>query len=130
MTPRQKANFQRMMNPRHVAFVGGTDAVIAIGEARRRGYQGAYWPVNPKRETLAGLPCFASVRDLPEPPDAVFVAIPARQAIEAIKELSEMGAGGIVCYAAGFKEAGGDGEHLENALIEAVGDVAMIGPNW
>ena len=129
MTPRQKANFQRMMNPRHVAFVGGTDAVIAIGEARRRGYHGAYWPVNPKRETLAGLPCFASVRDLPEPPDAVFVAIPARQAIEAIKELSGMGAGGIVCYAAGFKEAGKDGEHLENALIEAVGDMAMIGPN-
>ena len=129
MTPAQKVNFQRMLRPRHVAFIGGTDAFIAIGEARRRGYEGAYWPVNPKRETLAGIPCFASLRDLPEAPDAVFLAIPAQQAIETIKELSDMGAGGIVCYAAGFKEAGEDGAHLERTLVEAVGDMAMIGPN-
>ena len=129
MTPEQKANFQRMLRPRHVAFIGGTDAIIAIGEARRRGYEGSYWPVNPKRESLAGISCFSSVRDLPEAPDAVFLAIPALQAIQTIKELSKIGAGGIVCYAAGFKEAGKYGAYLEKELINAAGDMAMIGPN-
>ncbi len=129
MTPNQKQNFKRMISPRHVAFIGGADALIAIGEARRRGFSGEYWPVNPKRDELAGLPCYTSVMDLPEPPDAVFIAIPAALVIQTIKELSEMGAGGIVCYSAGFKEAGSAGDQLERDLSEAVGDMALIGPN-
>ena len=129
MTPNQKRNFKRMIRPRHVAFIGGADAIIAIGEARRRGFRGEYWPVNPTRSQLAGLPCYTSVKDLPEPPDAVFIAIPAAVAVQTIKELSKIGAGGIVCYSAGFKEAGNNGNQLERDLAEAVGDMALIGPN-
>ena len=129
MTPNQKQNFKRMICPRHVAFIGGADAVIAIGEARRRGFTGEYWPVNPKRSQLAGFSCYANVKDLPEPPDAAFIAIPAALAVKTIKDLSKMGAGGIVCYSAGFKEAGNIGEQLEQNLLEAIGDMALIGPN-
>ncbi|MCO4826060.1 MAG: CoA-binding protein, partial [Amylibacter sp.] len=98
MTPAQRKNFDRLLSPRHIAFIGGTDAIVAIGEARRRGFGGEYWAVNPKRETLAGLTCFTSIDDLPEAPDAVFLAIPAAPAVEAITQLADMGAGGIVCY--------------------------------
>ena len=129
MTPKQKQNFKRMISPRHVAFIGGTDAAVAINEARRRGFQGECWPVNPKHKKLAGLPCYASVGRLPEPPDAVFMAIPAALTVKTADELSKMGAGGIVCYSAGFKEAGQKGEILEQKLAKAVGDMALIGPN-
>ena len=129
MTPAQRRNFERLLSPKHVAFIGGTDAIVAIGEARRRGFEGAYWPVNPKRETLADIACFATVNDLPEAPDAVFLAIPAKAAVETIEKLRLIGAGGIVCYSAGFKESGDDGEILEAQLQEAVGDMALIGPN-
>ena len=44
-------------------------------------------------------------------------------------ELARMGAGGIVCYTAGFREAGAAGADLERRLIEAAGDMALIGPN-
>ncbi len=129
MIPELRKNFNRLMNPRHIAFIGGTDAVIAIGEAKRRGYTGQYWAVNPKRSTLAGFPCVSSVDDLPEAPDAVFLAVPAHAAIETVRALAEMGAGGVVCYAAGFKEAGADGIAAEAELLNAVGDMALIGPN-
>ena len=129
MTPAQRKNFDRLLSPRHIAFIGGTDAIVAIGEARRRGFGGEYWAVNPKRETLAGLTCFASIDDLPGAPDAVFLAIPATPAVEAVAQLAEMGAGGVVCYSAGFKEAGGSGQLLETELRDAVGDMALIGPN-
>ena len=65
MTPEQKQNFERLLRPRQIAFVGGADAIVAIGEARRRGYAGGIWPVNPRRSEMAGLPCFASLEDLP-----------------------------------------------------------------
>jgi acyl-CoA synthetase (NDP forming) len=85
--------------------------------------------VNPKRETLGGYPCFASVADLPEAPDATFLAVPAPAAIATTAQLAARGAGGIVCYTAGFREAGAEGQVLEAALIEAAGDLALVGPN-
>ncbi len=129
MTPEQEQNFERLLRPRQIAFVGGADAIVAIGEARRRGYAGTLWPVNPRRSEMAGLPCFASLDDLPCGPDAVFLAIPAEPAIEAVGRLAAMGAGGVVCYTAGFGETGGCGPAREAALRAAAGDMALIGPN-
>jgi acyl-CoA synthetase (NDP forming) len=129
MTPAQRNNLYRLLQPRHIAFVGGRDAAIAIGEAHRIGFPGAVWPVNPKREEIGGHKCFASISALPEAPDAVFLAVPVAQAIETVQQLNQRGAGGVVCYTAGFGEAGVDGKYAEKQLIEAAGDMALIGPN-
>jgi acyl-CoA synthetase (NDP forming) len=127
MTPERRANFQRLLRPRHIAFIGGRDATIAINEARRRGFQGQMWAVNPKRAELGGLPCVASISDLPEAPDAVYLAIPAGGVVAALQTLAQMGAGGVVCFSAGFKETGN--ALAEQALVDATGDMALIGPN-
>ncbi|NNE23598.1 MAG: acetate--CoA ligase family protein, partial [Rhizobiales bacterium] len=82
---------------------------------------------NPKRDEIGGHKCYAAIEDLPEAPDAVFLAIPVDAAIDAIARLKAIGAGGIVCYTAGFGEVGDDG--AEAALIEAAGDMALVGPN-
>jgi succinyl-CoA synthetase alpha subunit len=129
MTPAQRDNLRRLLSPRHIAFVGGRDCLTAIGEAERRGFKGAIWPVNPSRAEMRGHACFASIGDLPEAPDAVFLAVPAVAAIEVTRTLAARGAGGIVCYTAGFREAGGDGAAMEAALVTAAGDMALIGPN-
>ena len=110
-------------------MIGGDDAEIVAGECARIGYDGPFWPVNPKREQIGGHCCYASLDDLPEPPDAVFLAIPRAPAIETLAKLDAIGAGGVVCYTAGFREIGGDGATAETALIEAAGDLALIGPN-
>ena len=127
MTPERRANFQRLLRPRHIAFIGGRDATIAINEARRRGFQGQMWAVNPKRAELGGLPCVASISDLSEAPDAVYLAIPAGGVVAALQTLAQMGAGGVVCFSAGFKETGD--ALAEQALVNATGDMALIGPN-
>ena len=79
MTPNQRQNVDRLLSPRHIAFVGGRDAAVAIGEAQRTGFEGQFWPVNPKRDSIRDIACYKSVEDLPEAPDAVFVAVPVRQ---------------------------------------------------
>jgi acyl-CoA synthetase (NDP forming) len=129
MTPRKRQNFERLLNPRHIAFVGGADAAVAIGEARRAGFAGEMWVVNPRRETLAGLDCVVTIADLPEAPDAVFLAIPAAFVPDAVGELAAMGAGGVVCYTAGFGEAHDEGRKLEERLKAAIGDMVLLGPN-
>ena len=129
MTPAQKVNFERLIKPKHIAFVGGVDAEIAIGEAKRAGFKGLIWPVNPRREQLGGHKCFQTLEDLPSAPDAVYLAIPRDHALNAVKDLAKLGAGGIVCYTAGFGEADPEGQEAENLLAEYAGDMALIGPN-
>ncbi len=129
MTPAQRRNFARLLKPRQIAFIGGDAAVVAIREARRRGYAGKMWAVNPKRAELAGLPCYAGLDALPGVPDAVYLAVPAQTAVDCLARLAAMGAGGVVCYTAGFKEAGAEGARLETALKQANGEMALIGPN-
>ncbi len=127
MTPARRINLERLLKPRHIAFVGGRDATIAVREARRRGFKGQMWAVNPSRPDLDGVPCVPSIADLPEVPDAVYLAIPASGVVETLGKLAEIGVGGVVCFSAGFKETGD--AQAERDLIEATGEMALIGPN-
>ncbi len=127
MTPQRRENFKRLLKPRHIAFIGGRYAIIAINEARRREFDGEMFAVNPTRTDLVGVPCVASIEDLPVAPDAVYLAIPADDIVEALRSLAVIGTGGVVCFSAGFKEAGNT--QKEKDLVEATGDMALIGPN-
>ncbi|WP_421693669.1 acetate--CoA ligase family protein [Aestuariivirga sp.] len=129
MTPLRRANLDRLLKPRHVAVIGGRDAETVAAECKRIGFSGPFWPVNPKRSHIGGHPCFAAIEDLPDAPDAVFLAVPKDAAIEALHKLNAMGAGGVVCYTAGFGETGSDGAEAEARLVAAAGDLALVGPN-
>ena len=93
------------------------------------GFQGEIWPVNPTRQSMEGFDCFRSIEDLPSVPDAVHIDVNRHVTIDIVRRLSKAGAGGAVCYAAGFAEMGSDGRELEDQLIEAAGDMPLIGPN-
>ena len=129
MNSKQRKNLQRLMSPKNIAFFGGDDVEVAIGEARRRGFKGPIWPINPSRENIHGIHCFKSVFELPAPPDASFVAVPSKYVSNIINDLAKIGAGGAVCYSAGFGEMGIEGKLLETELISIAQNMAIIGPN-
>ena len=129
MNPVRRRNLRRLLKPRHVAVIGGREAETVAGECARIGYRGPVWPVNPHRESIGGHRCFRAVEDLPQAPDAAFVAVPREAAIDTVARLVAMGAGGAVCHTAGFAETGAEGARLEAALVAAAGDLALIGPN-
>ena len=125
----RRANLARLFSPKTLAFIGGGEAAEAVRQCQALQFPGPMWAVNPKRQDLAGLPCLPDLDALPEPPDAVFLGLPAQRSVEAVAKLRARGAGGVVCYAAGFKEIGPEGAALERELIEAAGDMAVVGPN-
>jgi acyl-CoA synthetase (NDP forming) len=122
-------SLKRLLNPASIAVFGGDAAEVAIVQCLAGGFSGKIWPVNPHRETLGGLACFASVEDLPGIPDAGFVAAPPAPSIEIIRQLAKLGTAGAVCFTAGFAETGDQGIELQNSLAEAAGDMAILGPN-
>ncbi len=93
------------------------------------GFKGDIWPVHPTKKEVGGLPAFASVEELPGSPDAAFVGVNRHLTIEVVKSLQAIDAGGAVCYAAGFLESDETGGELQRALIEAAGNMPVIGPN-
>jgi len=128
MTKRQ-TNLRRLLNPKHVCIVGGAAMEEAIRRCDETGFAGQIWVVNPKYREIGGRPCFASIADLPEAPDATFIAVPREATIDIMSQLNARGAGGAICYAAGYAEVGGEGVDLQQRFIEAAGDLAVVGPN-
>jgi acyl-CoA synthetase (NDP forming) len=93
------------------------------------GYEGEIWPVHPTKKEVEGLPAFASIADLPGSPDGAFIGVNRHLTIEVIKALRAKNCGGAICYASGFLEADETGGRLQAELIEAAGDMPVLGPN-
>ncbi len=102
---------------------------MAIRRSVELGYEGDMWPVHPSRTTIGGLKCYATVDDLPQSPDAAFIAVNNELTVDIVQRLSDAGAGGCVCYAAGFAEIGGEGRKLQARLVDAAGGMPLVGPN-
>jgi acyl-CoA synthetase (NDP forming) len=122
----------RLIRPKSIAVFGGKEAGRVIEQCDKMGYQGEIWPVHPTKDTVHGHKCYRSVADLPAAPDAAFVGVNRLLTIDIMRALSERGAGGAICYASGFSEAIRelpDGDELQAKLVEAAGDMAVVGPN-
>jgi acyl-CoA synthetase (NDP forming) len=122
-------NLKRMLAPRHVAFVGGRSMARALKRCAEGGYLGQMWLVNPQHDNLEGVPCVRSIAELPCGPDAVFIATNRDLTLTCVAELAAIGTGGAICYASGFAETGAEGQALQQQLLEAAGDMALLGPN-
>lgn len=124
-----KNNMQRLLSPASIVLIGGSNLEQPIKNTRDIGFKGELWVVNNKYSEIAGVQCYPTVDDLPGVPDAAFVAVNALASIEVTRALQKKGCGGVVCYAAGFAEIGEAGSKLQEELVQAAGDMALVGPN-
>jgi acyl-CoA synthetase (NDP forming) len=120
-------DLSRLLNPRSIAVIGGSPAARVVEQCLKLGYTGKIWPVHPTKKEMHGVACFPSLADLPGVPDAAFVAVNRHLTLDAISQLSAMGAGGAVCYASGFAESG-DVE-LQTELVRRADELPILGPN-
>ena len=127
------SRLDRLLRPKSVAVVGGGFfAPNVVRQCLKMEFAGGIWPVHPSKDEVAGVKAYRSLADLPSAPDATFIGVNRNLTIDIVRELRELGAGGAICFAAGFRETGSydaDGERLQQALVEAAGGMPVIGPN-
>ena len=122
-------SFERLLKPRSIAAFGGAHAEEMIRQCDLMGYKGEIWPVHPKKSEILGRKVYRSVAELPGSPDAAYVGVNRNLTIDIVRALAARDAGGAVCYATGFVEAGEEGSNLQTQLLEASGDMPLVGPN-
>jgi len=122
-------SIERLLNPRTIAAFGGANAQEVIRQSDLMGFKGEIWPVHPKKTEILGRKVYRSVGDLPGSPDAAYVGVNRYLTIDIVRDLAARDAGGAICYATGFVEAGEEGSELQKQLLEASGDMPIVGPN-
>jgi acyl-CoA synthetase (NDP forming) len=111
---------------------GGVWCRSVIEQLFKIGYKGKIFPVHPSKKEILGLKYFKDLEEVPIEIDASFVGVNRNITIEVIKKLNDLNAGGAVCFASGFLEAEDDKQgsgKLQKSLIEAAGDMPILGPN-
>lgn len=126
-----------LLRPRNIVLVGASDrprhwSGRVYDNLRRFGFPGGVYPVNPKRETIWGVPCFPNVAALPEAPDHILSFLPADLVPGLLREAAAAGARSALVFAGGFGE-GNDSKGRERArelakVVDETG-IALCGPN-
>jgi acetate---CoA ligase (ADP-forming) len=126
-----------MLHPRNIVLVGATDKPGNYAERIwtnliKYKFEGALYPVNSRRETVWGVPCYKDFASLPEKPDHVLVLVPARFAIQVIRDAAAAGARSATIVTSGFSELQDeDSQKLALELQQTVREtgLAVTGPN-
>jgi len=126
-----------MLHPRNIVLVGATDKPGNYAERIwnnliKYKYAGGLFPINTRRETIWGVPCYKDFASLPEKPDHVLVLVPARFAVQVIRDAAAAGARSATIVTSGFSELQDeDSQRLAVELRQAVHEtgMAVTGPN-
>src|SRR6202051_590571 len=126
-----------MLHPRNIVLVGATDKPGNYAERIwnnliKYQYEGGLYPVNAKRETIWGVPCYKDFASLPDKPDHVLVLVPARFAVQVIRDAHAAGARSATIVTSGFSELQDDeSQRLAGELQQAIREsgLAVTGPN-
>lgn len=127
---------QQLLAPRSIVIVGASADFLKVGgrplkNLLEKGYKGSLHLVNPKYESIAGIPCCPRIADIPQGVELAIVAVPAREVAGAIRQLGEKGVRGAVVFSSGFAETGEAGRALEEQLGQAAREagIRLCGPN-
>ncbi len=125
-----------IFQPKSVAFVGATTQLLKWGQLLftnviAGGYTGDVYLVNPRVDSMAGLPVYKSVIDIPGPVDLAVVTVPASKVLSLIPECGAKGIKGMILITSGFRETGPEGRKLEDSVIAEArkNGIMILGPN-
>jgi acyl-CoA synthetase (NDP forming)/RimJ/RimL family protein N-acetyltransferase len=132
----EAASIQRFFDAKSVAVIGASRRHDTIGQTLVRNlvlgdYQGRVYVVNPAAESVAGMPAYASVGDIPDSVDVAIVAVPAEAVQDVVLDCAAKGVHGLVVVSSGFAETGDEGRQRQRRLVGLARSygLRLIGPN-
>ena len=117
----EAASIRNFFNARSVAVIGASRRQDTIGQTLVRNlvlgdYQGRVYVVNPAAKSVAGLPAYATVGDIPDEVDIAVVAVPWDAVPDVVLDCAAKGVHGLVVVSSGFAETGEEGRQRQRRL--------------
>ncbi len=137
-SPANKTDLSPFFEPRSMAVIGSIGRSgawfggrVLMKNARACGYSGEIYLVNPSYGEVDGMPVHPSVKDVPGVVDLAVIMTHARVVPLVLGECAEKGIKSAIVVADGFREAGEEGERLQNEVKEIAerSGIRIIGPN-
>lgn len=130
------STLEALFRPRSVAVVGASREPGSIGHAIVKnlidsGFTGPVFPINPRARSVRGVPCYATIEEVPGELDLAVLVVPAPVVVPVLEQCGRKGVKAVVVISAGFREAGGEGVARELALRECAArhGIRIVGPN-
>jgi acetyl coenzyme A synthetase (ADP forming)-like protein len=130
------ASLRPFFQPKSIAVLGASRKPNNIGTRilnaiLRAGFKGSVYPINPRADVAASLRAYPNLHELPETPDLVVVAVPAKAVASVIDDCAARGVRAAIVISAGFAEIGAEGRELQQKLLEKIRGYGMriVGPN-
>lgn len=135
----RKASVQSMtpiLRPRSIAVIGASRKPGSIGHEVLRNlllneFAGPVFPVNPEATSVAGVPAFATIADVPGPVDLAVVTVPAAEVPAVVDACGHKGVRAVLIISGGFAERSVEGREAEEELVRLARHHGMrlVGPN-
>lgn len=136
MTQLPDSSLSRLFDPQGIAIVGASATPGKIGAMpvtllRQHGYAGRIVPVNPRADTIQGLPAVPGLDALDAHIDLAILAVPAAHAAQALERARPGQIGAAVVFTSGFSETGASGAAQQERLCAAARErgIRLLGPN-
>ncbi|MBI3989964.1 MAG: acetate--CoA ligase family protein, partial [candidate division NC10 bacterium] len=125
-----------LLQPQSIAIVGASDdfgkiSGMPLKYLRRHGYPGAIFPVNPKYHEVAGIRCYPSLNEVPNPIDLALITLGVQGVLPVLEACARKQVRSAVVVASGFGEVGGVGAELQGEIsrLAATTGLRVLGPN-
>ncbi|OHV43585.1 hypothetical protein BCD48_27835 [Pseudofrankia sp. BMG5.36] len=125
-----------MFWPSTIAVVGASTNLATYGGQTvdmlvSQGFTGRIVPVNPKHESIAGLPTAPSVLAIGDAIDLALIMVPAPAVLDVVRECADAGVACVAIFSAGFAEqdAVGAVRQEEVLAVARAAGMRVLGPN-
>ena len=130
-------DLSKLLKPKSIAVIGANEKAGSFGNysainALQNGGNVNVYFVNLKSPEVLGHKTYPTIKDLPEVPDCILIATPAKTCAALLEEAGRSGVKAAIIEAAGFSEEGTEeGKRAEEELIRIARkyDMAVMGPN-
>lgn len=132
-----RIELDRLLHPERVAVLGASDDLSKFGGRimhflSRHGFAGDIYPINMRRDQVAGRKAYPSVSAVPQAPDVAIMAVPSETLLAQLSEAADAGVGCSVIISNGFAEMGDEeGVRRQQELVALSHRTGMriVGPN-
>ena len=125
-----------LFEPKSVAVIGASDRENSVGNVLfknilQSGYKGRLYPVNPKHDTIMGIPSYKSIEDISARAELAIIVTRPQTVPDIVEQCGRSGIKNVVIITAGFREAGHSGAALERKTLEVARSygIRVLGPN-